>query len=147
MPFTSDDGTGRQARFERDGSISSWGGREGFERLTPEPRERKEPRETEYREIERREVDRKELTGHSKPEKILSSSNSDPNVVLKNLSQSMTGKSLVLGGATALGCIVGELSPEPLSKAAGVGVCLMGSVAAAGTALSAHKLEPKEPQK
>jgi hypothetical protein len=71
----------------------------------------------------------------------------DSKPALKNLSQSMTGTSLNLGVATAIGCIVGEFSPEPISKAAGIGVCCMGSLATATTALTGHILEPRETEK
>lgn len=66
MPFTSDDGTGRQARFERDGSITSWGGGEKTCNWKPEPRSPRERRERtecgdfEHREAKRREVECKE---------------------------------------------------------------------------------------
>lgn len=154
MPFTSDDGTDRQARFESDGSISSWGGGERAERWTPEPRERKEPRETEYRETEhreaarreverkeaeRREVERKELTKHTKPEKTLVDKIIDKTLGATQGSCYQKQEALARGAARAevltLGMCVGAALagganvPADVGCLSGIGVCAVTETA------------------
>lgn len=139
MPL--DSGDGRRAFVDpRDGKLKdSRDFAKDPKDFSRETAERKEhSREQEYREP----VYRKEP---SEPKVSTNASSSDSNAVLNSVTKSLTGDALKLGFVAALGCSAAAV-PIPIVQEIGLGVCVFGGIAAAGTAVVANELEPRQPK-
>jgi hypothetical protein len=134
MPLISDDG--RSAHVDpRDGRLKDSGDFAKDTRdFAGESRERRSPRE------------RREPVERTPQAIQQNANNSDPSAALSSVSKSLTGDALKLGFGTALGCAAAAV-PVPVVQEVGLATCVFGGIAAAGTALTAHMLEPQESKK